>query len=89
MSRVLHDACRVLRFEFESASQLRMTKAFVLLALLVGIGGFIVLLTISRSIVVRFRLVLPTQREIVEVFIHTLDSPASWPTQAPTTRLNP
>ncbi|EIE18442.1 hypothetical protein COCSUDRAFT_68209 [Coccomyxa subellipsoidea C-169] len=41
----------VLRFEFESARQLRVTAAFVLLSLLVGITAFIILLIISRSIV--------------------------------------
>ncbi|BDA48303.1 probable lipase at C-terminar half [Coccomyxa sp. Obi] len=39
----------VLRFEFESARQLRITSALVLLALLVGIGSFVILLIISRG----------------------------------------
>ena len=44
--------CRVLRFEFESARQLRVTSALVLLALLVGVAGFVILLIVSRSSVV-------------------------------------
>ncbi len=43
---------RVLRFEFETASQLRFSATFLWFALAVGVAGFIILLLV-RSIAVR------------------------------------
>jgi hypothetical protein len=60
LRQCMYGTCRVLRFEFESARQLRVTKAFVLLSLLVGIAAFIILLIISRSVVVRSSLSPPS-----------------------------
>lgn len=59
LRQCMYGTCRVLRFEFESARQLRVTKAFVLLSLLVGIAAFIILLIISRSVLVRSSLCPP------------------------------
>ena len=43
--------CRVLRLEFETARQLRVTNALVTFALLVGMASFVALLVLRNTVV--------------------------------------
>ena len=50
-SRTSHDACSVLRLEFETARQLRITNAMLTLALLIGMASFVALLVLRNTVV--------------------------------------